>query len=201
MNVPCPPKLRCAGLKWSVPAVFVGSRGSLESLSKLPLRGCDFVIGPWEAEELLMRVHRLLARTGPLQPVETSSHVQKRRPLVLVADDDPDLVSLVTETLKHFGMDCDIARNGKQALDRARQHRPDAIVLDVNMIDLDGFEILKKLRNNPATEAIPVLLLTARNQESDITKGFESGADDYVIKPFQPWDLAKRLDKIISALL
>ncbi len=187
--------------KWSVPAVFVGSRGSLESLSKLPLRGCDFVIGPWEAEELLMRVHRLLARTGPLQPVETSSHVQKRRPLVLVADDDPDLVSLVTETLKHFGMDCDIARNGKQALDRARQHRPDAIVLDVNMIDLDGFEILKKLRNNPATEAIPVLLLTARNQESDITKGFESGADDYVIKPFQPWDLAKRLDKIISALL
>jgi DNA-binding response OmpR family regulator len=98
-------------------------------------------------------------------------------------------------------MDCDIARNGKQALDRARQHRPDAIVLDVNMVDLDGFEILKKLRNNPATEAIPVLLLTARNQESDITKGFESGADDYVVKPFQPWDLAKRLDRIISALL
>jgi DNA-binding response OmpR family regulator len=187
--------------KWSVPTVFIGSRGSLESLSKLPLRGCDFVIGPWEAEELLMRVCRLLARTGPLLPVETSSNVQKRRPRVLVADDDPDLVSLVTETLKHFGMDCDIARNGKQALDAARQHRPDAIVLDVNMVDLDGFEILKKLRNNPATEAIPVLLLTARSQESDITRGFESGANDYVVKPFQPWDLAKRLDRIISALL
>jgi len=187
--------------KWYVPAVFIGSRGSLESLSKLPLRGCDLVIGPWEAEELLMRVHRLIARTGPLQPVETSSRVQKRRPRVLVADDDPDLVSLVTETLKHFGMDCDVARNGKQALDAARQHRPDAIVLDVNIVDVDGFEILKKLRNNPATEAIPVLLLTARNQESDITKGFESGANDYVVKPFQPWDLAKRLDRIISTLL
>jgi DNA-binding response OmpR family regulator len=98
-------------------------------------------------------------------------------------------------------MDCDVARNGKQALDAARQHRPDAIVLDVNIVDVDGFEILKKLRNNPATEAIPVLLLTARNQESDITKGFESGANDYVVKPFQPWDLAKRLDRIISTLL
>jgi len=187
--------------KWSVPAIFIGSRGTLELLSRLPLRGCDFVIGPWEAEELLMRVYRLIARTGPVDSVEASSYVQKRRPRVLVADDDPDLVSLVTETLKHFGMDCDIARNGKQALDRARQHRPDAIVLDVNMVDLNGFEILKKLRNNPATEAIPVLLLTARNQESDITKGFESGADDYVIKPFQPWDLAKRLDRIMSSLI
>jgi len=103
--------------------------------------------------------------------------------------------------LKQFGMDCDIARSGRQTLDSARQHRPDAIVLDVNMMDLDGFEILKRLRHNPATEAIPVLMLTARNQESDITRGFEFGANDYMVKPFQPSDLAKRLGKIFSAPL
>src|SRR5271166_811863 len=137
--------------QWSVPAVFIGSRGSLESLSKLPLRGCDFVICPWDAEELLMRVYRLIAKTAPFQGVGTSPSMLKRRPRVLVADDDPDLVALVSETLKQFGMDCDIARSGRQTLDSARQHRPDAIVLDVNMMDLDGFEILKRLRHNPAT--------------------------------------------------
>jgi DNA-binding response OmpR family regulator len=67
------------------------------------------------------------------------------------------------------------------------------------MVDLDGFEILKKLRHNLATKAIPVLLLTARNQQSDIATGFGSGADDYVIKPFQPSDLARRVEQAIAA--
>jgi DNA-binding response OmpR family regulator len=133
-------------------------------------------------------------------PTADPVHMQKRRSRILIADDDPDLVSLVWETLRQFGMDCDIARSGQQALEAVSRQRPDAILLDINMLDLDGFEILKKLRQNLSTKAIPVLLLTARNQESDIARGFECGADDYVVKPFHPWDLAKRLDKVIAAV-
>jgi len=185
---------------WPIPAVFIVSRASLESLARLPAWAYDFLIAPWEAEEILMRVHRLIAKTALTQPTGDSLHMPRRRPRVLIADDDPELVSLVWETLGQFGMDCDIARSGRQALDTAGRHPlPDAIVLDVNMVDLDGFEILKKLRHNLATKAIPVLLLTARNQQSDIATGFGSGADDYVIKPFQPSDLARRVEQAIAA--
>jgi two-component system OmpR family response regulator len=184
--------------QWSVPAVFIGSRSSLESLCGLPLHAHDFLIAPWEAEEVLVRVHRLIASAAPAQPAWDLPHMQRRRPRVLIADDDPDLVLLVSGTLEQSGMDCEVARSGQQTLDTARRHPPDAIVLDVNMVDLDGFEVLKKLRHNLSTASIPVLLLTARSQESDITRGVGSGADDYVVKPFDPTDLASRVDKIIS---
>jgi DNA-binding response OmpR family regulator len=123
---------------------------------------------------------------------------KRKRPRVLIADDDPDLVALVSETLGEAGADCEIARSGQQALDIAARHRPDAIVLDVNMAGLDGFEVLKRLRHNVATESIPVLLLTARSQESDIAQGVGAGASDYVVKPFEPLDLANRVAKIIE---
>jgi DNA-binding response OmpR family regulator len=76
---------------------------------------------------------------------------------------------------------------------------PDALILDVNMLDLDGFEVSKKLRRNLSTKELPVLLLTARSQASDIARGLGSGADDYMVKPFDPSNLATRVEKIISA--
>ena len=84
--------------QWSVPAVFIGSRSSLESLRGLPLHAHDFLIAPWEAEEVLLRVHRLIASAAPAQPAWESPHMQRRRPRVLIADDDPDLVLLVSAT-------------------------------------------------------------------------------------------------------
>jgi DNA-binding response OmpR family regulator/HPt (histidine-containing phosphotransfer) domain-containing protein len=182
--------------RWTVPAIFIGSRASLQALSKLPLHAYDFVIAPWDAAEILIRAYRLIGKQTAAQP---ERGIRKRRPRVLIADDDPDMVSLVTATLGQSGMEFEIARSGRQTLDAVRARRPDAIVLDVNMPDLDGFEILKKLRQNLSTKTIPVLMLTARNQGSDITQGFGSGADDYVIKPFDPSDLVKRVETMISS--
>ncbi|HWY47920.1 MAG TPA: response regulator [Bryobacteraceae bacterium] len=181
----------------SVPAVFIHSRASLPSVSKLPARAYDFLIAPWDAEELLIRVCRLTARAAPRHPATASP--DSKRPRVLIADDDPDIVAIVAETLRQLDMHCDIARSGEQALEAVHRSLPDAIVLDVNMVDLDGFEVLKRLRGNLNTKRIPVLLLTARGQPNDIARGFECGADDYVVKPFQPLDLVKRVDKMISA--
>lgn len=186
-------------MQWSVPALFLGCRSSLNSLTKLPLRAYDFVIAPWDAEEVLLRVYRLIGKTAPPPTTEDAPPAQKRRPRVLVADDDPDLVCLVTATLTQAGMECEVARSGQQALDAVGRRVPDALVLDVNMADFDGFDVLKKLRRNLATKTIPVLMLTARNQASDITEGLGSGADDYMIKPFETSNLVKRVEKIISA--
>jgi two-component system, cell cycle response regulator DivK len=186
--------------QWYVPAVFIGSRSSLLAFSKLPMRAYDFLIAPWEAEEVLVRVYRLLAK-APRQPQPTrdANHMQKRRPRVLIADDDPAIVFFVSEVLQQSDMECDVARSGKQALDAVHRHLPDAIILDLNMLDLDGFEVLKSLRSNLVTKEIPVLLLTARRDKVDIGMGFNFGADDYVVKPFRPLDLAERVNKLISA--
>jgi DNA-binding response OmpR family regulator len=193
--------------QWPIPAIYIGSRSTLDSLSQLSRRAQDFVIAPWDAEDVLLRLHRLIAKTAPATAPIAADSVRpqitgggkRKRPRILIADDDPELVSLVIETLGEAGADCEIARSGQQALDIAARHRPDAIVLDVNMAGLDGFEVLKRLRHNVATEWIPVLLLTARSQESDIAQGVGSGASDYVVKPFDPADLANRVAKIIEA--
>ncbi len=187
----------CQGQQLSVPAVFIHSRASLPSLSKLPARAYDFLSAPWDAEELLIRVGRLIAKAAPRHPAAASPVT--KRPRVLIADDDPDITALVAETLRQLDMHCDIARSGEQALEAVHRSLPDAIVLDVNMLDLDGFEVLKRLRGNLNTKRIPVLLLTARGHRDDIARGFGSGADDYVVKPFQPLDLVRRVDKMISA--
>ena len=109
-----------------------------------------------------MRVYRLIAKTTPSQPATGSTDTKKSRPRVLIVDDDPDLVAIVAATLRPFEMDCDVASNGEQAVDAVHRCPPDAIILDVNMFDLDGFEVLKRLRRNLITKEIPVLPLTAR---------------------------------------
>jgi two-component system, cell cycle response regulator DivK len=185
--------------QWSVPAVFIGSRSSWLSFSKLPSRAYDFLIAPWDAEEVLVRVYRLFAKAAPPRARWDVRHLQKRRTRVLIADDDPDNVFLVSEVLQQSDMDCEVARSGRHALDAAQRHPPDAMVLDVNMLDLDGFEVLKKLRANEVTSEIPVLMLTARRDRMDIALGFSHGADDYMGKPFKPSELIERVNKIIAA--
>jgi two-component system, cell cycle response regulator DivK len=189
--------------QWSVPAVFIGSRSSLLSFSKLPARAYDFLIAPWDAEEVLVRVNRLIAKVAPNPAMGNlrgdSPSMPRRRPRVLIADDDPAMVSIVAEVLQQSDMDCDVARSGNNALEAVLRRPPDAIVLDVNLLDMDGFEVLKRLRANLVTSEIPVLLLTARRDKIDISLGFNSGADDYMVKPFKPFDLVERVRKMISA--
>src|SRR3954451_18219576 len=100
-------------------------------------------------------------------------------PLVLVADDDDDIRSLVSFRLQRSGYRVLVASDGEEALALALEHTPDVAVLDVMIPKLDGDEVTTRLREQEATRSIPVILLTARAQEADVTRGFESGADDY----------------------
>jgi DNA-binding response OmpR family regulator len=115
------------------------------------------------------------------------------RPVVLVADDDPDILELVAFRLRQSGYGVLTAVDGQDALDVAREHRPDVAVLDVMMPKLDGFEVTRRLRADAATADMRVLLLTARVQEADVSRGFEAGADDYVRKPFSAAELQARV--------
>lgn len=101
---------------------------------------------------------------------------------ILVVDDEKDIVDLLKYNLQKEGFHIMTAANGKQALERA-ERKPDLILLDVMMPEYDGWEVLRRLRKNPATAGIPVIFLTAKDSETDEVVGLELGADDYITKP------------------
>jgi DNA-binding response OmpR family regulator len=119
-------------------------------------------------------------------------------PLILVADDDDDILLLVTTRLKRDGFDVIEARSGDEALALAQARRPDVAVLDVGMPGLDGLEVLQQIRADDALRGMRVLLLTAKAQESDVRRGYDTGADAYVRKPFSPTELSARVRALLD---
>ena len=118
---------------------------------------------------------------------------------VLAADDQPDLLQLITLTLELEGHDVICATNGAEAVERATQERPDVIVLDVMMPKVDGLTALRRLQAAPETSGIPVLLLSAKTQSLDVQQGMKAGAVGYITKPFEPDDLLAEVEQILAA--
>ena len=118
--------------------------------------------------------------------------------LIVVADDDVDIRDLVEFKLATLGHQIVTVSDGSAAVDACKNEHPDLAVLDIMMPGLTGLEAVKQIRENPALAGIPVILLTARAQQSDVQTGFDSGADDYITKPFSPKDLASRVEALLS---
>jgi diguanylate cyclase (GGDEF)-like protein len=112
---------------------------------------------------------------------------------ILVVDDDPDIARFVEVNLRSAGYDVSVAGDGEEALERASELRPDLVLLDVMMPRLDGFEVAQRLRKNPQTANTSIIMLTAKALSSDKVTGLQSGADDYIIKPFDPIELLARV--------
>ncbi|MDP2478966.1 MAG: response regulator transcription factor [Candidatus Palauibacterales bacterium] len=116
---------------------------------------------------------------------------------ILVVDDEPDILSLLVYQLSREGYRISTAVDGPGAVSTALADRPDLIVLDLMLPGVDGYEVLRTLREDERTSEIPVLLLTARQEEEDRIHGFERGADDYVTKPFSPKELVLRVRALL----
>ena len=161
--------------------------------SRLPYH--EFCVWPVVPEELLLRCV-LALRSG-------SRAASRSLPLgstVVLADDDPSITALVRLTLQRSGMTCEVASNGGDALELIRKLKPCAAVLDVGMPNIDGFQVLSRIRNLPELAQTRVILLTGCEQERDILRGFSLGADDYVTKPFNPMELMMRLKRVIGRI-
>jgi pilus assembly protein CpaE len=116
---------------------------------------------------------------------------------ILIVDDDIDSLKLIGLMLQRQGYEVTAASNGTQAIARATAERPDLIILDVMMPDLDGYEICRRLRANPTTQPIPIIMFTAKTLIDDKVQGFEAGADDYLAKPTHPAELASRVKALL----
>jgi DNA-binding response OmpR family regulator len=185
--------------------ILVGPRDALLALKPaVQTRAKELLIDGWQPEEVVLRLALALSRAratkakpeapAPGAPAGIKSTVRKTSS-ILIADDDRDIRQLVAGILKNHGMTCLMASDGDEALRMIEEHSPNAVVLDVNMPGMDGYQVLGRMRDNG--DATPVLMLTARQQEMDVVRGFNLGASDYVVKPFSPLELLARLRRLL----
>jgi DNA-binding response OmpR family regulator len=120
------------------------------------------------------------------------------KPRILVVDDEPDALEVLGFKLREAGYQPIFAPDGVRAITTARNEHPALIVLDLMLPEVDGIEVCKILRRDPATASIPIIMLTARASEMDRVIGLEIGADDYVTKPFSPRELVLRIKKLLE---
>ena len=117
---------------------------------------------------------------------------------ILTCDDEKHIVRLIQVNLERQGYEVITAYNGAECLEKVKEDRPDLIVLDVMMPEMTGFEVLDALKKDPETEGIPVIMLTARAQDSDVLRGWQSGVECYLTKPFNPMELIAFVKRIFS---
>ncbi len=117
---------------------------------------------------------------------------------ILVVDDEPHIVMMLEARLQKNGFEVVTATSGSEAMAKVKQVRPDLIVLDVMMPVMSGFEVCRMLKENPAYQAIPVILLTAKSTERDQTLGISVGADAYVTKPYSPEELLGQIRELLA---
>ena len=119
---------------------------------------------------------------------------------VLVVDDEPDIVELVSYNLKKEGFEVSTASDGEEALNRIRKDGFDFLVLDLMLPGIQGMELCRILRNDPKTKNLPIIMLTAKGEELDRVLGLEIGADDYITKPFSPRELVARVRAVLRRI-
>ena len=177
----------------STPMLVVGT---LEAIAPFALEASlprDFCVAPAKADEILLRGAHLLSDSHAMKPRASTAS-----PVILAADDDPTTTTILRAVVTKHGMTCHVAPNGKSALELAQSMQPNLVVLDVNMPFLDGFQVLTALRNDPRLASVPVVMLTSMQQEADVVRAFSLGADDYVVKPFNPMELLARIRRLVK---
>jgi len=165
--------------------------GLKESARRLKVN--QTIIKPFRPEHICQIVSKALEDFGPSKQLKKTTNL-KQPHKILIADDVQDNLSLLSRYLVNEGYSFVTANNGIKALEITRSEMPDLILLDINMPEKDGFEVLKEIRLDPAIEHIPVIILTAaRPDPVDVRAGLELGADDYVTKPFDRRELLARI--------
>ena len=117
---------------------------------------------------------------------------------VLLVDDDPVILKLLQVNFEMEGFNVSTANDGVEGLEKARAERPDIVLLDIMMPRMDGLQVTKALKGDPETKDIPIILLSAKAQASDIQAGKDIGADDYLTKPFDPLELLERVNELLE---
>lgn len=184
--------------------VLSGADSSVTRAECLALGADAFLPKPFDPVSLGPLVDSLLRVQGPgdrpgavpIAPVREQPRETARPVSVLLAEDDSLVAALIVDRLTRDGFKIVHCADGESALAEARSNPPDVAILDIKMPKMDGFELLTHLREIPELVDIPVIILTAMGSEHDVLRGFSLGADDYLLKPFSPTELAARVQRL-----
>lgn len=127
-----------------------------------------------------------------------TKNIDNSLPLVLVVDDNPQNLELILACLEDVECQTIAAEDGYKALEMIRTHRPDLVLLDVMMPKISGFEVCRRIKSNPETEDLPVIMVTALNELGDIERAIQSGTDDFLSKPINKWELVVRVRTMLK---
>jgi CheY-like chemotaxis protein len=172
--------------------LLLGPEERIRQNSSLFLQADDVVFAPYSLNELLFRIYRTIHRASTAG--QRSSN--RSKPVVLVADDDPAMLTLLETVLRNGDWDCHFTTDGRRALVMAHRLLPDLVVLDIEMPFVTGLEVLRRIRNTQA-DNVKVLLLTASSELKHVEEGLSLGADDYLAKPFSHVALVHRVRKLL----
>ncbi len=167
---------------------FTASIGVVEVTSEAPL------------DDALENARRRLFRareSGRNQVVFRDEEFEGQAARVLVAEDDNISATILLHRLEKEGLEVVRYNDGRAAYEGALEDTPDLVILDIKMPGMDGFEVLERLRRTPSYSAIPIILLTSMGSEADVVRGFQLGADDYILKPFSPIELSARVWRLL----
>ena len=206
-DVPDYPAIRKALHRWAGVGGTLGFPGitatarELEALVANPQEGQTEDLGLGLSELLDLFTHATPVEPPPLsgESGAPAAATPSKAPVILVADDDPLVRVAIVRTLESNGYRCRMAEDGVMAFAVARAEPPGAIILDINMPHMDGFQVLYSLRNVWATRFVPVLMLTASHDRMDVMRGGLLGASDYMTKPFDLDALVTRIDRLLAA--
>jgi len=184
-----------SALKSKRPALIVGDRAALNAVALWTHGGPrEFIPAPWTAQDTIWRAAMLLMR---MDASKTRRGKKTGRKLVVIGDADTSASTLLHAVLAQEGIACHAAENGVDTLALAKSKQADAVIVDVSLPGLDGFQVLAELKRDPAMKNTVTILLTARQAEADVLRGFGLGADDYITKPFSPMEVTARLKRFL----
>lgn len=173
-----------------VPIMFLAEKGERsDRIRAFDLGADDYITKPFDLEELRLRIQNMIRYAWSHPAIETSHATGS----LLIVEDDFDISNMLRIYFDSQGYEVMVARRGDDALEMCRHSAPGVIVLDVMLPDIDGYEVLRRLRANWSTSHIPILFLTQRDERSDKIVGLELGADDYITKPFNTEELRLRI--------
>lgn len=175
----------------AVPAVFLTAGTQAGRVNELrQLGACDVIAKPFDPQQLCQRIEAVLARPEGGQP-------RAQGPLALVVEDDPGIRYLIGFVLQQHGWRVAEAHDGRQGQSAIVQGPvADAVLLDLMLPGIDGLQLLQQLRALPRWEQVPVMVLTGHGDESTVSRALAAGASDYLVKPFDPAELAARLSRL-----
>ncbi len=198
-------EIRKNGPNPDIPVLILSAHHSRDNVLKAKeLKVNEFVAKPFPLKELILRVNRMLGKEIPQEKEKPKAKKEEEKKYtgptkkILVVDDSKMILKIAEATLKKAGFSVITAENGKQGLLKATVEKPDLILTDIMMPEMDGLTLCEELRKNPNTKNIPILIISAKGQKKDVIEALQKGANGYIVKPFSPKDLATRVWKTLG---